>query len=170
MESSACLTKITWACEVYIFPHKGRVTVFWKIISFMLWLWPVEGEEDERRVDGQRRRSTEEGIEVGREKLSCVTVILVDSWFALFHRSPYSLLGGLSGIKHVSVQTASENNISQSQSLLLCHMMALKHGYPPLLSSQPMWLYYTLTLLLKLDKVRWSIDGKRLHNVKNSWK
>lgn len=57
------------------------------------------------------------GAEEDCEKLSCVTVILVDSWSALFHRSPYCLLGGLSGRKQVSVQIASENNISETLSL-----------------------------------------------------
>lgn len=78
----------------------------------------MEGEEDERRVDRRRRRTSEGGVEEDCEKLSCVTVILVDSWSALFHRSPYCLLGGLSGRKQVSVQIASENNISET--LYLC--------------------------------------------------
>lgn len=85
-----------------------------------------------------RRRSSDGGeAEEDCEKLSCVTVILVDSWSALFHRSPYCLLGGLSGRKQVSVNTASENKISKTLSPL-CHMMALKHGYPSLLGSWPM--------------------------------
>lgn len=70
---------------------------------------------------GRRRRNSEEGTrgvaEEDCEKLSCVTVILVDSWSALFHRSPYCLLGGLSGRKQVSVQIALENNISETLSL-----------------------------------------------------
>lgn len=65
---------------------------------------------------GRRRRSSRGGAEEVCEKLSCVTVILVDSWSALFHRSPYCLLGGLSGRKQVSVQIASENNISETLS------------------------------------------------------
>lgn len=68
---------------------------------------------------GKRRRSSE-GAEEDCEKLSCVTVILVDSWSALFHRSPYCLLGGLSGRKQVSVQIASENSIFETLSRSLC--------------------------------------------------
>ncbi len=104
----------------------------------------MEGEEDERWLDKQGGGGAVEGggAEEGCEKLSCVTVMLVDSWSAVFHRSPYCLLGGLSGRKQVSAQIASENNISESLSppsfFPLCHMMALKPGYPSLPCSWPM--------------------------------
>lgn len=45
--------------------------------------------------------------EQGREKLSCVTAIPVDSWSALLHISPYCSLGGLRGRKQVSAQFSS---------------------------------------------------------------
>lgn len=83
------------------------------------------GEEDERRVDRQEEEEKRGGgAEEDCEKLSCMTVILVDSWSALFHRSPYCLRGGLSGRKQVSVPIASESlqkkSLSPSNSPSAC--------------------------------------------------
>lgn len=58
------------------------------------------------RVRSMRDRGRRSG------ELPRMTLIPVDSWSALFHRSSYCLLGGLSGIKQVSLQIALENNIS----------------------------------------------------------
>lgn len=72
-------------------------------------------------------------------------VILLDGWSALFHRSSYCLLGGLSGRKQVLVQIASENHISKLSpslsydgpqarlpltALVLAHVIVTTHSSP----------------------------------------
>lgn len=64
------------------------------------------------------------GVVEDCEKLSCVTVSLVDSWSALFHRSTYCLLGGLCGRKQVSLQIALENNMPAPPPRPLCHSVS----------------------------------------------
>lgn len=97
---------------------KGWVMLFWKIILLHA-IIVTSGGWGRWEAGGQAGGGVARGgrAEEDCEKLSCVTVILVDSWSALFHRSPYCLLGGLSGRKQVSVQIASENNISETLSL-----------------------------------------------------
>lgn len=92
------------------------------------------------RLTGRRSWTWErEAWEEGGE-LPCVTAILVDSWSALFHISPYCLLGGLSGGKQVSAQIASENISRSARSFSPCvsYDGPPKHGYPSLPCSLPM--------------------------------
>lgn len=146
---------------------KGWVMLFWKIILLHAIIVTSGGwgrwEAGGQAGGGVARAGAEEDC----EKLSCVTVILVDSWSALFHRSPYCLLGGLSGRKQVSVQIVQKkkntpDTLSHPSFSPCVIWWPSSMVTPRRLVLGPYDWDYILLSLLNLDYVRFKEMGERI--------